>query len=250
MSDLRLAVQLYTLRGRLAEDLEGTLGALAQTGAREVELAGLYGRDGAAMRRALDEAGLEACSAHVPLERFESEPELVLEEAAALGAATLVVPFVSAPASAAEADAAVARVIGAREISRDAGLGFAYHNHDFEFRPLNGGGDFWSRILAAGLDHEPDVGWLRVAGRDPVAVLGELAGRCPLVHAKDVRRTADGGWQDVIAGEGDLDWPAIAGAAAAAGASRLIVELDNPSADPVEDVARSLATLQRVLDAA
>jgi sugar phosphate isomerase/epimerase len=88
-----------------------------------------------------------------------------------------------------------------------------------------------------------------VAGRDPVAVLGELAGRCPLVHAKDVRRTADG-WQDVVAGDGDLDWPAIAAAASAAGTSRLIVELDNPSADPVEDVARSLATLQRALDTA
>ena len=45
MSGLGLAVQLYTLRERLAEDLEGTLEALAQAGAREVELAGLYERD-------------------------------------------------------------------------------------------------------------------------------------------------------------------------------------------------------------
>jgi sugar phosphate isomerase/epimerase len=247
---LRLAVQLYTLRGRLAEDLEATLGALAQAGAREVELAGLYGRDGAGMRAALDAAGLAACSAHVPLERFESEPEAVLEDAAALGIATLVVPWVPAPATAEEADALVARVTAAAAVAKGAGHGFAYHNHDFEFRPLDGGGDLWSRIVAAGLDHEPDVGWLMVAGRDPVTVLGELAGRSPLVHAKDVRRNADGSWQDVVAGEGDLDWPAIAAAAAAAGTSRLIVELDNPSADPVEDVARSLAALQRALDAA
>ena len=217
VSDLRLAVQLYTLRHRLAQDLEATLGALAQAGAREVELAGLYGRDGAGMRRALDAAGLEACSAHVPLERFEDEPELVLEEAEALGAATVVVPWVPAPPTAEEADALVARVAAASAVAKGAGLGFAYHNHDFEFRPLDAGGDFWSRLTAAGLDHEPDVGWLTVAGRDPVVVLGELAGRCSLVHAKDVRRTADGSWQDVVAGEGDLDWPAIAAAAAAAG---------------------------------
>ena len=41
---MQLAVQLYTLRHRLEEDLEGTLSALAESGASEVELAGLYGR--------------------------------------------------------------------------------------------------------------------------------------------------------------------------------------------------------------
>jgi sugar phosphate isomerase/epimerase len=97
------------------------------------------------------------------------------------------------------------------------------------------------------VDLEPDVGWLHVAGRDPVTVLGELAGRCPLVHAKDVRRTPDGAWEDVVAGEGELDWPAIAAAAAAAGARRLVVELDYPSSNPVDDVARSLTTLRAAL---
>jgi sugar phosphate isomerase/epimerase len=85
------------------------------------------------------------------------------------------------------------------------------------------------------------------AGRDPVTLLGELAGRCPLVHAKDMRRKADGTWEDVIAGDGEGDWPAIAEAATAAGATHLIVELDNPSEHPVDDVALSLATLRDAL---
>ncbi len=247
MGGLGLAVQLYTLRERFAEDVEGTLAALAEAGGRDVELAGLYGLDGAGMRAALDAAGLVASSAHVPLERFEQELETVLEEAAALGTGTLVVPSVPAPESAAEADELVARVAAAGAAVNAAGLGFAYHNHDFEFAPLNGGDDLWTRLCAAGLDLEPDVGWLRVSGRDPVTVLGDLAGRCPLVHAKDVRRTPDGAWEDVAAGEGELDWPAIAAAAGAAGAQRLVVELDTPSADPIDDVARSLATLRAAL---
>ena len=78
-------------------------------------------------------------------------------------------------------------------------------------------------------------------------MLGELAGRCPLVHAKDVRRKADGTWEDVIAGDGEADWPAIAAAAEAAGATRIVVELDNPSEHPVDDIALSLATLRDAL---
>jgi sugar phosphate isomerase/epimerase len=242
---MHLAVQLYTLRHRLEADLEGTLAQLAEASATEVELAGFYGRTPAEMRAALDAAGLKAVAGHVPIEGWEEAPERVVAAAETLGLETLVVPWLPPPATAAEADAALERIVAASEVATGGGFGFAYHNHDFEFRPLDGGEDFWSRLTAAGLGHEPDVGWLQVAGRDPVAVLGELAGRVALVHAKDVRRTADG-WEDVVAGEGDLDWSAIAGAAQRAGASRLVVELDNPSADPVDDVARSLATLRAV----
>jgi sugar phosphate isomerase/epimerase len=244
---MQLAVQLYTLRHALDDDLEGTLAALAEAGAREVELAGLHGRSPAAMRAALDAAGLVACAGHVPLDGFEQAPERVVEAARTLGTGTVVVPSVPPPATADEADATVARIEAASEVATGAGLGFAYHNHDFEFRPLDDGSDLWSRIVAAGLPHEPDVGWLLVAGRDPVAVLGELAGRCPLVHAKDVRRKADGSWEDVIAGDGEIDWRAIAAAAAAAGVSHLVVELDNPSEHPVDDVTLSLATLRDAL---
>jgi sugar phosphate isomerase/epimerase len=244
---VRLAVQLYTLRHRLEEDLEATLAQLAEAGASEVELAGFYGRSPAEMRAALDAAGLVACAGHVPIEGFENAPERVLEAAETLGTGTLVVPWVQPPETAAEADATVARIVAASEVATGAGLGFAYHNHDFEFRTLDDGSDLWSRITAAGLPHEPDIGWLMVAGRDPVTVLGELAGRCPLVHAKDVRRKPDGTWEDVIAGDGDCDWPAIVAAAQAAGATRIVVELDNPSEHPVDDVALSLATLRDAL---
>jgi sugar phosphate isomerase/epimerase len=244
---MQLAAQLYTVRHALEHDLEATLADLAEAGVAEVELAGLHGRSGAEMRAALDAAGLVACAGHVPLGAFEAESALVFETAEALGVETLVVPWVEPPETAEEADATVARIVAASEVVTGAGLGFAYHNHDFEFRVLDDGSDLWGRIAAAGVPQEPDVGWLLVAGRDPVTVLGELAGRCPLVHAKDVRRRPDGSWEDVIAGDGEADWPAIAAAAASAGATRMVVELDNPSEHPVDDVALSLATLRDAL---
>jgi sugar phosphate isomerase/epimerase len=244
---VRLAVQLYTLRHRLEEDLEGTLAQLAEAGASEVELAGFYGRTPAEMRELLDAAGLKAVSGHVPIEGWEEAPDRVVAAAQTLGCDTLVVPWVPPPETAAEADAVVERISKAREVAEHAGLTFAYHNHDFEFRTLDDGTDLWSRITAAGIPHQPDVGWLTVAGRDPVATINELAGRCPSVHAKDVRQKADGTWEDVIAGDGEIDWPGVVAAAVAAGATRMVVELDNPSEHPVDDVALSLATLRDAL---
>ena len=186
---MRLAVQLYTLRDALQADLETTLAALADAGGKDVELAGFYGRTPTEMRAALDAAGLTAISGHVALDAFESGAERVVAAARTLGTGTVVVPSVPAPATAAEADATVERIRAAHRVATEAGLGFAYHNHDFEFRPLDDGSDLWSRLVAA----EPhrtsrtSAGSM-VAGRDPVAVLGELEGRCPLVHAKDVRQ--------------------------------------------------------------
>jgi sugar phosphate isomerase/epimerase len=235
---MRLAAQLYTVRHALDDDFDGTLAALAEAGVVEVEIAGLHGRSAAAMRAALDAAGLGACSAHISLDAFDG----AAEAAAALGAPTVVVPWVEAPETAEEADATVERIVAASELAAEAELGFAYHNHDFEFRT-----GLWDRLVAAELPHELDVGWAMAAGRDPVTLLGELAGRCPLVHAKDMRRRADGSWEDVIAGDGEADWPAVVEAAKAAGATHLIVELDNPSEHPVDDVALSLATLRDAL---
>jgi sugar phosphate isomerase/epimerase len=243
-----LAVQLYTLRDRLAEDLDGTLTALAAAGAQTVELAGLYTRSPADMRNALHAAGLTPCAAHVPLTRVETEPGVVLNELDVLGIGTLVIPSVPAPADAAAADMLIARMEAVAEIAGRGGLRTAYHNHDFEFLALDDGTDLWRRITAEGRPWalEPDVGWLRVAGHDPVEVLSGLGGRFPLVHAKDVRPSGPE-WHDVPVGDGILDWPAIVAAATEAGAEHIVVEMDHPSPDAIGDVARSLDAMRRVL---
>jgi sugar phosphate isomerase/epimerase len=240
---MKLAVQLYTLRARLADDVPGTLQALAQAGAEEVELAGLYERSASDMKALLDDAGLTAASMHAPLERLENELDAVLEEARTLGVGTVIMPWLpNPPENASDADAVVGRIVAAGIGVREAGLRFGYHNHAFEFGPA----DLWGKLVASGIDLEPDVGWLRIAGRDPVQELEQLAGRLLLVHAKDVRPDGDG-WIDVVAGDGELDFRAIAQAAKAGGASHLVVELDTPSDNPVEDSRRSLNTLREAM---
>ena len=62
-----VALQLYSVRGDMEQDFEGTLRAVGEMGYDGVELVGLYGRKPEAVREAVAAAGLVPVSAHVPL---------------------------------------------------------------------------------------------------------------------------------------------------------------------------------------
>ena len=66
----QIALQLYTVRRLAADDLRGTLRAVAAAGYRAVELAGLPDIAPTSSTRLLDEAGLRAVASHEGIERL------------------------------------------------------------------------------------------------------------------------------------------------------------------------------------
>lgn len=244
-----IALQLYTLRQHTAEDFLGTLRRVAAIGYRAVEFAGYGNVPVSDLRAALDDLGLRAMAAHVPLADFEDRLPDTLAELRQLGCAYAVVPSVP-EARRADADAArelartLNRIGGA---CRDEGFAFAYHNHAFEFAPLPGAaaGTNLFDLLAQETDptlvaFELDLYWAARAGVDPVAFVRQHARRAPLVHLKDMTGPDQA---DAPVGDGSLPWDAILPAAAAAGARWYIVEQDHPR-DPIADVERSLRNLK------
>jgi sugar phosphate isomerase/epimerase len=240
----QIALQLYTVRGHAQRDFLGTLREVAAMGYTAVELAGMHGVAAEQLRQQLDELGVRAASAHVPLPELEERGAAVAAELRTLGCAYAVVPWVGAErrgsAAAVRALAADLSRWGAR--MRDEGLRLAYHHHDFEFAPLDGT-TFWEILTAesdpALVELEIDVYWAARAGRDPAELIARHAPRVALVHLKDL---APGGTADLPAGEGGLDWAAILAAARAAGAAWYIVEQDHP-AEPLDDVRRARAQM-------
>ncbi len=129
---------------------------------------------------------------------------------------------------------------------QEAGLGFAYHNHDFEFAPV-GDTTLWSMLVETPLGELPlelDVYWVRHAGLDPTGMIRTLGSRIALIHAKDT--TASEGTGDCPVGEGVERWPGLLRACDAAGIGWLVVEQEH-SSDIVADVATSLSNLRRLL---
>jgi sugar phosphate isomerase/epimerase len=238
-----VGVQLYTVRDLMAEDVAGTLAAVAGIGYREVEFAGYFNQDPHAIRSWLDAEGLTAPSAHFHVEDWEP----AFEVATILGHRYLVDPWI-APDKRETLDdyrrvAETFNEIGLQ--AQAAGFQFAYHNHDFEFQPMDGQIPF--DVLLAETDPDLvqiqlDLFWTTHGGGDPLEYFAAYPGRYPSVHVKD--RSPDGTMVDV--GRGAIDFPAIFADAEAAGVEHYFVEHDSPD-DSLESIRRSYAHLVEVL---
>ena len=241
------ALQLYTVRDLCDKDLAGSLARTAALGFDGVELHDLYGHSADAVRRLLDENGLVACSRHALLPSIESELEELAEQLRILGTDRLVVAWIEAPATAADADAVQARILEAAERAAALGLRLGFHNHDGELAVLDDGSSVVGRLLAHDSDTlflELDLGWVWYAGADPFALLERAGDRAPLVHVKDMRR--NGGPAHVPLGAGEVDYGRLKAAAAGAGVEWLILEQDETHGRGFEAVADSIAELTRL----
>jgi sugar phosphate isomerase/epimerase len=242
----KCAVQLYTLRELTAHSMAVALYEVAGIGYDGVELAGLT--DLSATETAADcrRLGLEVCGAHIGLDRFDAEPEAVTEELRVLGTADIVFPWLPAPSSAEEIDAACRRVAAAVERAVSLGLSPHFHNHRGEFERIPSGERLWDGLSAIpGLGLELDLGWAWAAGEQPGELLRATAGRCTLAHLKDLR-ASNGDYEDTPLGDGEIDWPAIVPVALTAGVEWLIVEQDHPGAEPVAAIRRSFEYLAKL----
>ncbi len=244
-----IGVQLYTVRAAIADDLDGTLAAIAEIGYREVELAGLYGMSAAEMKARLDAVGLAATSGHHSLEEVRTGWDATLEAAVALGHRLVVVPSIPV----AERDPEGLRRIAddlnrAGEAARAAGLRLGYHNHDWEIRPDGNGVRpidlLLDRTDPERVDWQMDIFWTVHGGADPLAELDARAGRVTSVHVKD--RTAAGEMVDV--GAGVIDFRSILTRAGALGLLHQYVEHDQP-ADPIGSVRASHRALAAMVPA-
>jgi sugar phosphate isomerase/epimerase len=268
-----LGVQLYSVRDLLGKDPAGTLKAIAEVGYREVELFGSGVPKTAALATA---AGLSPISVHVNTPFItgnwdawqfmrKSVPDgydlaAVIAEAKAAGVKFLVCPYLmppERPKDAAGYSQLAATLNKAGEQITKAGLTFCYHNHAFEFAPLPDGRTPLDLMMAETrpdlVKLELDVFWASVSGNNPVAVMKKYSGRVPLVHLKDHQKGAPKAFEEakvppttfVPVGQGGVDFPALLGAAPAAGVQHYFVEQDHAvGSTPLDAIAASFKYLR------
>jgi sugar phosphate isomerase/epimerase len=235
----RIGVQLYSVRHLLEEDFEGTLEAVAKIGFHEVEFHNYFGRQPQQVRDLLDRLGLDAPAAHFPWDSFREDPESVVATAKAVGHRYVLLAWLP-PEDRATIDqykelAAFCNKVG--DASKSAGLQFAYHNHDFEFLPVEGQVPF--DVLLAETDpdlveFEIDLFWIIKGGHDPFDYFEKHPGRFTLCHVKDMAA----GEEMVDVGAGELDFASIFARSEQAGLKHYFIEHDEPT-DPLASIKAS-----------
>lgn len=241
--------QLYSARN--FQPWEDVLAMVADAGYDHVEgFGGLY-ENPECLRAMLDANGLSMPSGHFGLDLLENDFEKARSIAETLGITTVICPHIAAdlrPSDEAGWRSFAARLATVNEACVKAGLGFAWHNHDFEFKGVDG--IVPMRVLldaAPEIGWEMDVAWVVRGGADPLSWIHEYGTRIIAAHVKDIAPQGEAadedGWADV--GHGVLDWPAIMQALRERTAAKLFVmEHDNPS-DAKRFATRSLASAQQ-----
>ena len=240
-------IQLYTVDKELKADVEGTLKKVREIGYREVETAGLGGYTPQQFRSELANAGLKCRSSHF-FNIGRGEPNQIFETGNTLGVHYIVSSGMSQftdkpagkPMSADDYKAMAEFCNGFGKQAKQAGLQFAYHNHNFEFRDL-GDGKLGYDVLIEHTDAdlvklELDCGWMVAAGHSPVQYFQRYPNRYRIVHIKDFVKPAQPSTslasQDVpqgtVLGTGYIDYRPILKAARAAGVEHFYVEQEPP----------------------
>ncbi len=230
----RIGLQLYTVRHDMARDFEGTLARVAAIGYREVEFHDYFGHAPTAVRAALAATALDAPATHVDYTLLSDGWDDVLDAATTIGHRYVLVAWIP---DAERQDASgwqrvAERFNRAGERARTAGLRFGYHNHDYEFAPLDGTIPY--DILLAEADPalvamEMDLYWITKGGQDPLAYFARHPGRFELVHVKDSAGPPE--HRMVRLGRGTIDFARIFARSDQAGIRHWFVEHDEP-ADP------------------
>jgi sugar phosphate isomerase/epimerase len=237
-----LAIQLYTVRSWLADDLDGTLADLASIGYRSVEAFDLP-TYGTRLPAALARAGLTCPSVHAGvLDHLDQ----ALDGAEAVGATLVIQPWTE-PARWERADEVRAIADGlarAAEAAAVRGLRIGYHNHHFELASRIGERHALE-VLADALPPEVvleiDGYWAFAGGADVPALVRGLGDRVAALHLKDGDGSLDTSRQ-VAAGRGVVPLREIVDAAPAT--ALRIIELDDTSGDLREAIVAGAAFLR------
>lgn len=254
-----VGAQLYTLRNVLPEKPLETLQAVEEIGYREVEVV-QNGID--KIWPSLRKTRLKPVAVHIDTGLLapgrHDELEAAIQDARKRKFDYVVYPYLPQEerAGLAELRSFAARLNHAGLACRDAGMMLCYHNHAFEFTPMEGKTLLDTLMDLTGreiIGLELDIFWASVAGHDPVALLERYEGRVPLVHLKDKaegtpvqthEKVPPDAFKEV--GAGTIPMEPVLRAAHAAGVRHYIVEQDQTPGDPIESLRQSFEYLRKL----
>tara|TARA_R110000796_G_scaffold88850_6_gene191963 strand:- start:19406 stop:20299 length:894 start_codon:yes stop_codon:yes gene_type:complete len=222
----KMGLQLFTIRDAMAEDPLNTLKSVKALGYDDLEIYGYkgdvdtyYGYKSFDFNTILKDVGLTATSGHYDFSSYFDKPiddlkkyvDQCIEGATNIGSKYITWPWLAPDYRTIENFKILAyklNTIGERVTA--AGLGFAYHNHDFEFTDHAGenGYDIILKDTDSSLVKlQMDLYWVvRSSKLTPKELIANQPGRYVMWHIKDMDKIT----QDYTElGNGSINYPEI-----------------------------------------
>ncbi|MBE6300324.1 MAG: sugar phosphate isomerase/epimerase [Parabacteroides distasonis] len=243
-----IGLQLYSLRDDIKDlGIQKVLEIVSKMGYVNLETAGysdgkIYGLDPAEFKKICNDLGMKPTSAH--LSKYLSDDmakdldwwNRAIEAHNTAGMKYMVMPVSPINEKATMDD--LKRYFGdyfyqVGLAAAGAGIRFGYHNHDFEFKQIEGQTIYDAMLENSSPDHimfQMDVYWVMRGGKDPVEYLKKYPNRFPILHIKD---------ETAIGASGKMDYKPIFEQAYANGMKDWYVEVERYDTTPQEDVKKS-----------
>ena len=218
-----VGLELYSVRDELKKDPEGTVRAVAQMGYQCVEFYAPYfdwsEAQAKRMRKLLDDLGVRCYSTHNDEKYFSADNINRARDLNLILGTKYIVLAWSDPKASLDAWKAVADELNsAADTLEPSGLKPGYHNHDAEWKPINGVRpmEILAKNTKPSIMLQLDVGTCLEGGSDPAAWIRANPGRIHSLHLKDWSSDPAKGYK-VLFGEGDAKWKDIFAAAESVG---------------------------------
>jgi sugar phosphate isomerase/epimerase len=218
-----MGIEMYSVREELKKDPQGTVRAIARMGYQGLEFYAPYFEwtrgQAKEMKKLMDDLRIRCYSTHNDASYMSKDHiQSAIDRNLNLGSKYVVMAS-SQPKPGPDGWKEVAEVLNfAAEQLEGSGLKAGYHNHELEFKPVDGVRpmEILAKNTKPSVMLQLDVGTCIAAGSDPVVWIRANPGRVRSLHCKDWSPEPGKGFS-VLFGEGIADWKAIFTAAQSVG---------------------------------
>jgi sugar phosphate isomerase/epimerase len=257
-----VGLQLYSLRDQIPHDVKGVIAKVAAAGYKEVEpfgyskKDGFWGLDPKSFSALLKANGLTTASGHFGMDDYlingkSDDFNAYIEAANATGMSYIIVPYINNNflKTPDQCKRIAERMNMAGEVCKKSGLSIGYHNHNFEWNPVDGT-TFYDVLLKetdpALVHMEMDIYWVVRAGQDPIKLFNAHPGRFALCHLKDMDKANHNLNTEI--GSGTIDFKTILSHGKEGGLKHFIIEQENyTNIDPYVSIKQSCDYCRNVL---
>lgn len=245
-------LQLYTLRDDMPKDPKGILQQVASFGYKQIE--GYEGPQGmfwgmghTGFKKYMDDLGVDFMASHCKIdENFEQKAA----QAAEIGMKYLICPYKGPQKKLDDFKKFADEFNQKGEICRKNGIRFAYHNHDYSFKELEGQIPqelIMSNTDPALVDFEMDIYWVVTGGHDAATWLKKHKNRFRLCHIKDRTKGSTEAADSCVLGEGSINFSSLLNTAKKNGMEYFIVEQEKYTGTTPLDAVRVNAAYMKKL---